>query len=130
MLRISTTAADQVYTDPFLTKAGITHIQVDVSLLTNAEVDAQGYLKPGVPLKADGTLVANGQAVYGLTIEAEKIADGNTALAGITVDPLVAVTTIALVNRDIAEDNLGRAYNANEIAGFALAGSTCKLTTT
>jgi hypothetical protein len=35
-----------------------------------------------------------------------------------------------MVNRDIAEDNLGRAYTADEIAGFALAGSTCQLTRT
>jgi hypothetical protein len=130
MLRITTIAADQTYTDPFLTKEGITNFQIDASALTNAEVDSDGYLKPNVPFNKAGTLVANGQPVYGLSVEAEKIADGNTALGAITVDPIIALTTICLVNRDIAEDNLGRAFNANEIAGFELAGSTCKLTTT
>jgi hypothetical protein len=35
-----------------------------------------------------------------------------------------------LINRDIGEDNLERAYTADEIAGFDLAGSNCRLTRT
>jgi hypothetical protein len=57
--------------------------------------------------------------------EATKIAADNTALASITTDPFVACATIAQVNRDIVEDNLGRALNAAEIA--ALNGERSRL---
>ena len=106
-------------------------MKVDVSTLTTAEVDSSGYLKPGVPLQANGALVsAAGQTVHGVTIEAVKLTGrtGNANLATDTSDPLVAVNTEGLINRDIAEDNLGRVYSANELAALALGGF--KVTTT
>lgn len=105
-------------------------VKVDISALSNAEIDADGYLKPGVPFLKTGLPVTAGP-VYGVTIEAIKIAAGNAAgdISG-AVDCFVALGTIGTVNRDIAEDNLGRAYTAPEIAGFDLAGSKLQLTRT
>lgn len=108
------------------------HVKLDVSGLTTAEVDEYGYLKPGVPLTAAGILVAAG-FVWGVTIEAVKIVAANptnVSLAADTSDPLVAVARKGMINRDIAEDNLGRAYTAAELAGFVAAGSQFSLTTT
>lgn len=105
-------------------------VKVDISTLSTNEIDADGYLKPGVPFAKDGLLVGSGVAVWGVTIEPIKIAAGNAAgdISGAT-DCFVAVG-FGLVNRDIAEDNLGRALTSDEIAGFALAGSNCRLTRT
>lgn len=103
-------------------------VKVDLSDLTSNEVDAEGYLKPGVPFAKDGELVGSTVAVWGVTIEPIKVAANFAALSS-AVDCFVTVG-FGLVNRDIAEDVLGRAYTANEIAGFALAGSNCALTRT
>ncbi len=130
---ITKTAGDTTYQCPFVGPVEFTtHIKLDVSALTTAEVDAKGYLKPGVALKSDGTLLGGSQSLAGggVVPYAVKIATGNTALAGDTSDPLVVVCTHGIVNRDIAEDNLGRAYNANELAAFIAAGSHIALTTT
>lgn len=129
-IRISNTAGGQAYADPFTSEnddAG--HVKLDVSVLTTDEVDAYGYLKPGVPLKSDGTLVSGaGQTVYLVTTEPIQIAEDNSALAGDTSDPLIGGRMSGTINRDIAEDNLGRAYSANELAALALGGF--KVTTT
>jgi hypothetical protein len=54
--------------------------------------------------------------VYGVTVEAQKLVDNNVAaLTGVFA---IVVATDGLVNRDLAEDILGRAYTAAEIAGF------------
>lgn len=110
---------------------GMTHIKLDVSTLTPAEVDANGYVKPGVPLQKDGTLVsAAGQSVYGITIEASHFRVDNMGLAADTTDPIIAVCTLGVVNLDIVEDNLGRPLSANELAAFNSAGCRLNLTTT
>lgn len=125
-------AGGQTYGNPIVGPIDATApVVVDVSVLTTAEVDADGNLKPGVPLTSAGILVGIAPAfVYGITIESIPVADGNTALAGVTVDPTVAVCTHGVVNRDVVEDNLGRALTADEIAGFDRAGSHLTLTTT
>lgn len=129
-IRITTTAGGTGYANPLVGEVGhVDHVKLDVSGMTTAEVDTDGYLKPGVPLTKAGILVAAG-FVYGVTFEAIKIADNNTGLAGDTTDPLVAVAVIGLVNRDVVEDNLGRVLTAAEIAGFDAAGSKLALTTT
>jgi hypothetical protein len=71
--------------------------------------------------------------VWGVTIEAVKIvpnAPTNVTLAANTSDPLIAVARMGMINRDIAEDNLGRAYTADELAAFVAAGSQFSITTT
>lgn len=108
-------------------------LKVDVSGLTDDEVDDNGYLKPGVPFKfaggllvlADGTA---GEFIYGCVVEATKIADDNApATLAAAADVEVAVAFLCAVNRDILEDVLGRALTANEIAAFAAAGSLARL---
>lgn len=134
-MSITTTAGGTGYGNPFI--GGVNHpaqITVDVSGLTTDEVDQYGYLKPGVPLTKAGILVGASPAfVYGVTFEAQKIVPDNptnTTLAAVTADPIITVNTIGHINRDVAEDNLGRAYTANEIAGFDAAGSKIALSAT
>lgn len=109
-------------------------VVVDISDLTTKEVDADGFLKPGVPFSKSGDLVGAAVAVYGVTIEAIKLPHAtipptDVSLAADTGTCPVAVG-FGLINRDAAEDNLERAYTANEIAGFDLAGSNCRITRT
>lgn len=134
-LAIENIAGGQAYVNPFI--GGVDHpaqIKVDVSGLTTDEVDAFGYLKPGVPLTKAGILVGAAPAfVYGVTFEAQKIVPANptnVTLAAVTADPIITVNTIGHLNRDAAEDNLGRAYTADEIAGFDAAGSKIALSAT
>lgn len=134
-MSITTVAAGTGYGNPFI--GGVNHpaqITVDVSGLTTDEVDAFGYLKPGVPLTKAGILVGASPAfVYGVTFEAQKIVPDNPTngtLGAVTVDAIITVNTIGHINRDVAEDNLGRAYTANEIAGFDAAGSKIALSAT
>lgn len=134
-MSITTTAGGIGYGNPFI--GGVNHpaqIKVDVSGLTIAEVDQFGYLKPGVPLTKAGILVGASPAfVYGVTIEAQKIVPDNptdVTLAAVTVDPIITVNTVGHVNRDVIEDNLGRALTADEIAGFDAAGSKIALSAT
>lgn len=104
-------------------------VKVDISGLTSNEVDADGYLKPGVPLNKSGVLVSSG-VVYGVTLEPIKIAaDNESATLAAATDCFVALGTHGVVNRDIMEDNLGRVLTAAEIAGMADDGAI-KLTRT
>jgi hypothetical protein len=94
-------------------------VAVDLSNLTNKEIDADGYLKPYIPFTAAGALVTSG-SVFGLSVEHVKVADDNAtgtiAALGI-ID--VAVATICQINQAIAEDVLDRAYTNAEKAGMA-----------
>lgn len=112
---------DGFYGSPFVGPVDYAYaIQVDLSALTADEIDAFGFLKPGVPLTAAGALVGTGDKLHGVTVEAMKVAADNqtaTIAALGTID--VPVVVIGMVNRDIAEDILGRAYTADEVAGFA-----------
>lgn len=105
---------------PFVGPIGHTvAVPVNLALLTDDEIDPNGYLKPGVPLTKAGILVTTG-SVFGVTVDYVKVADDNasaTIAALGTVD--IAVATIGQVNQDVAEDILGRAYTAPEIAGMA-----------
>lgn len=95
-------------------------IEIDPGNFTTAEVDANGFLKPGIPLAVDGTLVGVGEAAFGVVAEAVKIAEDNAAATLAAAANLqITVFTFAMVNRDALEDLLGRALTADEIAGFA-----------
>jgi hypothetical protein len=98
-------------------------IPIAATSLTSAEVDAYGYLKPGVPFQRSGALVTagTGQTIFGITIEPIKIAASNAA-ADLTAagTPEVAVKPAGVVSRAIMESNLGRALSANELAIFLL----------
>jgi hypothetical protein len=93
-------------------------IAVPISGLTTAEIDDNGYLKPGVPLLRTGALVTAGK-VFGCVIEATKVAASNSSAdrtAAGTVE--VTVGLIGTINRKVLEDILGRTLTAPEIAGF------------
>jgi hypothetical protein len=120
------TTGGEMYASPFVGDVGHTaQIAVNIANLTTSEVDANGWLKPGVPLTQAGALVGAAAAVFGVTIEAIKLVANNGAARTGTFQ--IAVGTIGQVNRKVCEDNLGRVLSANEIAGFGLAGSTLKL---
>lgn len=125
-LKVTSRAGDSDYGSPLLGPANHTApIAVDITALTDDEIDSEGYLKPGVPFTGAGALVGAAPAfVFGVTIEPQKVADGNAAgdIAGAGTQTVI-VATIGQVQRAIAEDNLGRAYTADEIAGFDRAGS-------
>lgn len=97
---------------------------VNVAALTTFEVDADGFLIPGVVFDSAGALVATGIATYGVVMEPIKVALSNAAgdltAAGVVQ---VGLLLIGMVNRKIAEDNMGRVYTSFELAGFNLAGS-------
>lgn len=123
-------AADDSYALPFVGPINHTaQIAIDVTALTSAEVDADGFLRPAVPFTAAGALVAAGDAVFGVSIEPIKVADGNEAadFAAADASTQIGVATIAQINRAAAEDMLGRAYTADEVAGFLRDGSLIKL---
>jgi len=129
-LGIESTAGGLAHSPVFVHMWGTDVVKVDLSDLSDEEVDADGYIKPGVPLMKDGNIVGSSGVVWGVTIGGEKVASGGTdAILDAATDCFVAVG-FGLVNRDIAEDNLGRAYSADEIAGFDLAGSNCRITRT
>lgn len=136
-LNVNTVAAGTGYSNPFVGPCDhVEHLKIDISGLTMDEVDVDGYLKPGVPFDntALAILVGSGKPVFGVTMEPTKLpVTVPTTLAILqahTNDCFVAVCTHGIVNRDLAEDNLGRAYTADEIAGFPLAGSNLRLTRT
>lgn len=120
---------------PVLSIHDTVQIKLDVSNMTTAEVDINGYLKPGVPLRNSsdmGVLVSAGsQVIYGITIGHTKIAASNvTGILAAAADVLVTVQRIGIVNRDVVEDNLGRVLSADELAAFDAAGCSLRLTTT
>ena len=130
-LGITTTTGGLAHSPVFVGEIqGTDVVKVDLSDLSDEEVDADGYIKPGVPLAKDGSIVGSGVAVWGVTIEPIKVATGGTdAILDAATDCFVTVG-FGLCNRDIMEDNLGRALSADEIAGFDLAGSNCRITRT
>ena len=126
-------AEDTIYGNPFTEILATDEVRVDISDLTTAEVDADGYLKPGVHLRKTGDTIGAGNALYGVTFEPKKIvAAGPTdaSLAANTGTFPVVVGTIGSVNRDVVEDNLGRALTADEVASYDIAGSKLHLTRT
>lgn len=123
----------QAYGSPFRGNTDhLASVRLDVSAMTAAEVDAFGYLKPGVPLTRAGVLVGIAPAhVFGCNAEATKVAASNApADLAAAADRDVGVVVIGVVNRDVLEDILGRALTADEIAGFDRAGSKLVLTNT
>lgn len=137
-LHIKKTAGGTTYGPVFIGDIlGMQQVVVDISTLTTDEVDADGYLKPGVAFQKDGTLVSagSGQFVYAVNPEPQNLRMAvlpptNGTLSGDTRTWPLGMGTIGEVNRDVAEDNMGRAYSSNELTAFNAAGSMIHLTNT
>lgn len=137
-IAVTNVSAVTAYGNPIIGKAGmLKHIKVDLSGLTSDEVDADGYLKPGVVLKESaglGILVGGTAAPIFVVPEATKLnvvtPTTTTTLSSETGDHMIGVAGAGLVNRDVAEDNMGRAYTANELTSFVTAGTHLAITTT
>ena len=129
-ISITNTTGGVAYANPFVGQMGPTvNLLVDVSTLNSTYVDDDGYIKPGTPLEQDGDLAtAAGTATFGVVFEPVKV--GSNGATDLATDPdvLIAVATSGLINRDIAEDNIGGAYTADQITSLGLGGF--KLTTT
>jgi hypothetical protein len=140
---VTTVAGGTGYGSPMVGPVNHTiHLKVDLSGLSldvgsGGEVDSDGYLRPGTLLKESsglGILIGASAGIPLVVIEATKLNIVTpvtaTTLAAETGDHFVAVATHGVINRDISEDNLGRAYTANELASIVLAGSNLSITTT
>lgn len=122
---VLTEATDLAGPDLFLGPVDHTMaIPVDLTQFTDEEIDSDGNLKPGIPLTRAGELLGSGDFVFGVTIEKFKVAEDNVTdtIAGLGTED-IPVALISCVVRDVAEDILGRAYTADELAGFDIAGS-------
>ena len=132
-ISVTTTAGGDVHPNPFIGPVNHTApVLLDVSTLSSDEVDANGYIKPGVLLQQNGDLISGAsQIAYGAVVEAVKVADGNQAgdLSGAS-DVMIPVAIWCLINRDILEDSLGRVLSANELAAVDIAGSHVAITNT
>jgi hypothetical protein len=135
-MHVKKTTAVSTYDPPFLGEIlAMEQVLVDISELTTDEVDADGWLKPGVPFKQDGTLADGSGHIYAVNPEAQNLhmavlPPTNGTLAADTRTYPLGMGTMGTVNRDIIEDNLGRALTANELTAFATAPCKINLTLT
>ena len=133
-LAVSKTTGGTGYGHPLVGPAkGVLQVVVDISELTTAEVDADGFLKPGVSFKSDGTQPDGSGFMYAMNVEPIKIIDyvPTDALLAADTDTIpVGCATGGIINQDIVADNLGRAMTANELAAAVAAGSDFTLTNT
>jgi len=135
--RRTTATEGTQYGHPFIDgPRDVEQILIDLSDLAFAdasggEVDADGYLIPGTPIQTAnttgtaGTLVDGAGQKAGIVISPVYI--GATPIAADTdldtvTDIQVAVARGGLINRDICEDNMVRAFTANELAALELGG--------
>lgn len=135
-LRVTTETGTSSYGNPIVGNPGpLIQVVVDISELDTALVDADGNLKPGAMFKADGTQPDGSGFVYAINPEPISIGHAtipptDVSLAADTATIPIGMITGGIINRDIVEDNLGRAMTANEIAACTAAGSQFTLTNT
>jgi hypothetical protein len=136
-MHVKKTVGGTTYATPFFGPVfAMAQVVVDVSTLTTDEVDADGWLKPGVPFQKDGTLISGGgQFVYAVNPEPQNlhldtVPPTNTSLGNDTKTYPLGMAIRADCNRDAIEDYLGRALTANELAAFEAAGSHFTITNT
>lgn len=84
-------------------------------------VDEDGVLKPGIPLRYDGTRLqkidADAQTAFGLIAFPENVAESNDP-SDLSGDRVVTLHTDGIFNRAVAEDNLERTYTADEVTAI------------
>ena len=88
-------------------------------------VDADGYLKPGTPLKADGTpagSVVDETAESVIPYSTQIAESGSTEDLAAAPDGDIAVSKRGEIVQDYVEGNLGRALTANEKAAINASG--------
>lgn len=108
----STAAAGTSQGDIRVGECQVHQVKLDVSELTGVD-DANGTLPVGLPVLATGVPVTGGtDAVFGV-IGPEPVQLG-------AADHFGNVIIGGALNKDMIEDNLGRALNANELAAMAL----------
>ena len=135
-MHVKKTAGTTTYAPVFLGEIlAMEQVLVDVSELTTDEVDADGWLKPGVMFKQDGTQCDGSGALYAVNPEPQNlhldtVPPTNTSLGNDTKTYPLGMGTMGTVNRDVIEDNLGRALTANELTAFATAPCKINLTLT
>lgn len=135
-LRVKKTAGTTLYAPVFVGEIlAMEQVPIDISELTTAEVDQDGWLKPGVSFKQDGTRPDGSGHVYYVNHESQDLhldtvpPTDASLLADTKTFPL-GMATMGTVNRDIMEDNLGRVLSANELSAFAAAPCKINLTLT
>ena len=133
-LSVVKTAGTTTYGHPLVGDSGpLLQVVVDISELTTANVDADGFIVPGTSFKSDGTQPDGSGFMYAMVVEPIKIIDyvpTDVLLAADTATIPVGCAVGGVINRDVVEDNLGRAMTANELAAAVAAGSQFTLTNT
>ncbi len=127
-ITVQKTTGKQAHQSALIGNYETLHVKVDISALTGKEIDAQGFLKPNVPLSLGGVfLTGASNEVPCVTVEPVKVAADNqvATLTAITNDPFVACAVNGVFNRDVAEDVLDRVLSVAEIA--ALNGPNSKI---
>lgn len=132
-LKVTSVAGGTSHPNPFVGPIQhVTTVLLDVSTLATDEVDKYGYVRPGVIVQANGSVIAApAQVAYGAVAEAVKIAaDNQAATLAAAADVSVPVAIWCLINRDILEDSLARALSADELSAVNAAGSHVAITNT
>ncbi len=115
----NTAAAGTAYGDIRVGDADIHQGVIDVSTLTGVD-DANNSLPVGLPIRANGAPITGGtDDVFGLV--------GPEPVKLQAVDHFGNVMVRGTFNRDMIEDNLGRALTANELAAIALVADRIQL---
>lgn len=112
-------------------------VKVDVSALTNTQVDANGYLKPNVPLNLDGLALAGLQPVPQVetaTVSGAITATG-TVLVSITSNLLNKVIPVTVADQDIntavaTKIRAALTNDADVIAYYTVGGSAATVSLT
>lgn len=111
----NTAAAGVAYGDIRVGECQVHQVLLDVSGLGAAD-DTGGSLPVGLPITAAGIPVAAGTDVIAGLIGPEPVKLG-------AADHFGNIFISGAFNRDMIEDNLGRALSANELAAIALVGA-------
>jgi hypothetical protein len=115
-IKVSETSGGAIRPSVFLVQPRqVIQVKVDVSALSNTQVDADGYLKRGTVLTINGVVPPAATAHRtGIVIEDVKLGE-TYAEAIAATDPFIALGMDGVANRDVMEDNLERALTTDEI---------------
>lgn len=134
-IKVTATAANgELWPTPFIGRIDHTvAIRIDISGLTSREVDAYGWLKPGVLFRKDGTLAGAPAAYKEAFINGG--AAGNLTVTGIaTADQLLEVTYFTISGGNVtavsdltAEFTVTAANTINNTGGTATTGGRLRV---